>query len=86
MKILLNLGHWTRSLGKLSKKHIKISRNLKFYGQPDELCRKSLPAWRNTVRFGAGMEECLQKIVNIQSNLRNVGTYYVNSAQIVRNI
>ena len=32
----LNLGHWAGSIGKLSRKNIKINENLKFYGQPGE--------------------------------------------------
>ena len=34
------------------------------------------------VRYRYG--EIFAKIVNVESNLRNVGTYYVNSAQILR--
>ena len=84
MEILLNLGRWAGSLGKLSNKTHAMSSNLKFYDHPGEFYRKNLPAWRNSqeyqlawCRYGG----ISPKIVNLRFKLRNVGTCYVNSGQ-----
>ena len=85
-----NLGHWAGSLGKLSKEIQKyvdiqssmaslVSNSVGKTCKPGEITRNISQVW-------CGYGGVSAKIIIFESNLRIVGTYQVNSGEIIRNI